>query len=362
MSSETVLQVRGLKKYFPIKKGILKRTVGWIRAVDDVSFAVREGQTLGLVGESGCGKTTTGRCVLRLYEPTSGSIQFRLDDELQDIVDFDHAQMKRVRQKMQIIFQDPFSSLDPRMTVHDIVAEPLLINRIGDRAQRTARVEELLEMVGLNAAQLNRYPHEFSGGQRQRIGIARALALNPDVIVCDEPVSALDVSVQAQVLNLLMDLQDRLNLAYLFIAHDLSVVEYISQRVVVMYLGKIVEIADATDLYQSPRHPYTEALLGAIPIPDPLAKRIRKPLSGTVPSAANPPSGCNFRTRCPYVQDLCAREEPPLAEISDNRYVACHFADDLDLTGFSRHQTNGLPIHAAPPYIDSRATPEGGVG
>jgi oligopeptide/dipeptide ABC transporter ATP-binding protein len=361
MSSRTVLQVRGLKKYFPIKKGILKRTVGWIRAVDDVSFSVPEGQTLGLVGESGCGKTTTGRCILRLYEPTAGSIQFRLDDELQDIVHFDHAEMRRVRQRMQIIFQDPFSSLDPRMTVHDIIAEPLLINRIGDRAERSARVEELLEMVGLNVAQLNRYPHEFSGGQRQRIGIARALALNPEVIVCDEPVSALDVSVQAQVLNLLMDLQDRLNLTYLFIAHDLSVVEYISKRVVVMYLGKIVEIADADDLYQSPRHPYTEALLGAIPIPDPLAKRARKPLTGTVPSAANPPSGCNFQTRCPYVQDICEREEPPLAKISDNRYVACHFADELNLTGFSRLYTNGIPNHAMPSHTGPGAAAKSGL-
>ena len=351
MSNETVLQVNGLKKYFPIKKGIFRRTVGWIRAVDDVSFAVPEGQTLGLVGESGCGKTTTGRCILRLYEPTAGSILYRLDDQLEDIVGFDYAQMKRVRQKMQIIFQDPFSSLDPRMTVHDIIAEPLRINRIGARMQQTERVEELLEMVGLNLSQMNRYPHEFSGGQRQRIGIARALALNPEVIVCDEPVSALDVSVQAQVLNLLMDLQERLNLTYLFIAHDLSVVEYISQRVVVMYLGKIVEIADATDLYISPRHPYTEALLGAIPIPDPLAKRTRKPLAGTVPSAANPPSGCNFRTRCPYVQDVCAREEPPLTEVTGNRYVACHFADELDLTGFSSGQTQGLPIHSALPNL-----------
>ena len=326
MSSDTVLQVEGLKKYFPIRKGILKRTVGWIRAVDDVSFSVSESQTLGLVGESGCGKTTTGRCILRLYEPTAGAIRYRLDGRLEDIVGFDHDEMRRVRQKLQIIFQDPFSSLDPRMTVHDIIAEPLRINRIGTRAQQSERVEELLDMVGLNAAQMNRYPHEFSGGQRQRIGIARALALNPEVIVCDEPVSALDVSVQAQVLNLLMDLQERLNLAYLFIAHDLSVVEYISRRVVVMYLGKIVEIADATDLYESPRHPYTEALLGAIPIPDPLAKRVRKPLSGTVPSAANPPSGCNFRTRCPYVQELCAIEEPPLTEL---RAIARSLATSL---------------------------------
>ena len=262
MSSETVLQVTGLKKYFPIRKGLFKRTVGWIRAVDDVSLSVMEGQTLGLVGESGCGKTTTGRCILRLYEPTAGSILYRLDGRLENIVGFNHAEMKRVRQKMQIIFQDPFSSLDPRMTVHDIIAEPLRINRVGSRAQQSHRVEELLDLVGLNAAQMNRYPHEFSGGQRQRIGIARALALNPEVIVCDEPVSALDVSVQAQVLNLLMDLQERLNLAFLFIAHDLSVVEYISERVVVMYLGKIVEIADATDLYESPRHPYNGGASG----------------------------------------------------------------------------------------------------
>ncbi len=358
MSSETVLQVSGLKKYFPIRKGILKRTVGWVRAVDDVSFVVSKGQTLGLVGESGCGKTTTGRCILRLHEPTAGAIRYRLDDRLHDIVGFNQAEMKRVRQKMQIIFQDPFSSLDPRMTVHDIIAEPLRINRIGTREEQSARVEALLDMVGLNVAQMNRYPHEFSGGQRQRIGIARALALNPEVIVCDEPVSALDVSVQAQVLNLLMDLQEQLNLTYLFIAHDLSVVEYVSQRVVVMYLGKIVEIADATDLYESPRHPYTEALLGAIPIPDPLAKRTRKPLTGSVPSAANPPSGCNFRTRCPYVQNVCASEEPPLTALPGDRYVACHFADELDLAGFSRGGRRGLPLHSALPNKDSGFTLE----
>ena len=359
MSSDTVLQIDGLKKYFPIRKGIFKRTVGWIRAVDDVSFAVSAGQTLGLVGESGCGKTTTGRCILRLYEPTAGSIRYRLDDRLEDIVGFNHAEMKQVRQKMQIIFQDPFSSLDPRMTVHDIIAEPLRINRIGTRAQQSERVEELLDLVGMHAAQMNRYPHEFSGGQRQRIGIARALALNPELIVCDEPVSALDVSVQAQVLNLLMDLQERLNLAFLFIAHDLSVVEYISQRVVVMYLGKIVEIAEATALYQSPRHPYTEALLGAIPIPDPLAKRTRKPLTGTVPSAANPPSGCNFRTRCAYAQDLCAREEPPLKQVAGDRSVACHFAEELALTGFASGAASRLPIHSALPTLNPSPTGEG---
>ena len=359
MSSETVLQVHELKKYFPIRKGIFKRTVGWIRAVDDVSFELSAGQTLGLVGESGCGKTTTGRCILRLYEPTAGSIRFRLDDKLENIVGFNHAEMKRVRQKMQIIFQDPFSSLDPRMTAHDIIAEPLRINRIGARAQQSERVEELLDLVGLNTAQMNRYPHEFSGGQRQRIGIARALALNPEVIVCDEPVSALDVSVQAQVLNLLMDLQERLNLTYLFIAHDLSVVEYISKRVVVMYLGKIVEIADADDLYQSPRHPYTEALLGAIPIPDPLAKRTRKPLTGTVPSAANPPSGCNFRTRCAYAQDLCAREEPPLTQVAGDRSVACHFADELELTGFTRGGRSRLPLHSTLPDLSAASSAQG---
>ena len=359
MPSETVLQVDGLKKYFPIRKGILKRTVGWIRAVDDVSFAVTEGQTLGLVGESGCGKTTTGRCIVRLYEPTAGAIRFRLDGQLEDIVGFNHAEMKRVRQNMQIIFQDPFSSLDPRMTVGDIVAEPLRINRIGTRDQQSERVAELLDLVGLNAAQMSRYPHEFSGGQRQRIGIARALALNPEVIVCDEPVSALDVSVQAQVLNLLMELQERLKLAYLFIAHDLSVVEYISKRVVVMYLGKIVEIADAKDLYQSPRHPYTEALLGAIPIPDPLAKRTRKPLTGTVPSAANPPSGCNFRTRCSYAQELCARKDPPLTQVGGDRSVACHFADELELTGFAGGGRSSLPVPAALPNVNRGSARDG---
>lgn len=331
-----ILKVDNLTKHFPIKKGLLKRTVGWVRAVDDISFFIRAGETLGMVGESGCGKTTAGRCILRLYEPTSGSINFRINGEMKDLTHLNQQQMKQARRDLQLIFQDPFSSLDPRMSVRDIVAEPLKLNKAGTKEEQAERVKGLLELVGLNVAQMNRYPHEFSGGQRQRIGIARALALNPRLVVCDEPVSALDVSVQAQVLNLLMDLQQELKLTYLFIAHDLSVVEYISDRVVVMYLGKIVEAASSDDIYQSPKHPYTEALLSAIPVADPRATRQRKLLSGTVPNPASPPSGCNFHTRCPYAEKICQQQDPPLIrlETKSERYVACHFATELSLTGF----------------------------
>lgn len=334
---ENLLQVERLLMHFPIRKGLLRRTVGYVKAVDDVSFFIREGETLGLVGESGCGKTTVGRSILRLYEPTGGAVRYRLNGEPVDLLQLDDRAMRQARRQLQIIFQDPFSSLDPRMSVRDIVAEPLRINRIGSKAQQTERVAELLEKVGLNTAQMNRYPHEFSGGQRQRLGIARALTLNPRLIVCDEPVSALDVSVQAQVLNLLMDLQREFHLTYLFIAHDLSVVEYISDRVAVMYLGKIVEVAESDQIYRAPKHPYTEALLSAIPVPDPRAKKQRKVLQGSVPDPSNPPSGCNFHTRCPYAQEICRREEPPLVRVEGEaeRYAACHFVSELELMGAS---------------------------
>jgi len=310
--------------------------VGHVRAVDDVSFEIRRGETLGLVGESGCGKTTTGRCLLRLIEPTSGSVRYNLSGSLLDITQMSPEELRPVRRELQIMFQDPFSSLDPRMSVRDIIAEPLLLQHIGTNTERTERVAEIMQRVGLDTIVMNRYPHEFSGGQRQRIGIARSLILNPRLIVCDEPVSALDVSVQAQVLNLLMDLQDEFGLTYLFIAHDLRVVQYISDRVVVMYLGKVAEIAGAEDLYKSPRHPYTEALLGAIPVANPRVKRQRRLLEGSVPSPAYPPSGCYFHTRCPYAREICSIEAPALVELKEqpDRLVACHLAGDLRLEGY----------------------------
>jgi len=333
---DVILEVRNLRKYFPIRRGLIRRTVGYVRAVDDVSFFIREGETLGLVGESGCGKTTTGRCIVRLYEPTAGSVHFGLNGQMQDLATLSQEEMKPVRRQLQIVFQDPFSSLDPRMSVRDIIGEPLRLQRIGTRSEQTERIAEMMERVGLDASLMNRYPHEFSGGQRQRIGIARSLILQPRVVICDEPVSALDVSVQAQVLNLLMDLQQEFGLTYLFIAHDLKVVEYISNRVVVMYLGKVVEIADSDDLYKSPKHPYTEALLAAIPVANPRYRRERRLLEGTVPSPANPPSGCYFHTRCPYARGICREEAPELERLPNDRerYVACHLSEDLQLEGF----------------------------
>lgn len=336
IDENVILEVKGLKKYFPIKKGVFRRVVGHVKAVDGVDFFIREGETLGLVGESGCGKSTTGRCIIKLMEPTAGEINFRKDGEYKDIISAEKEELKEIRQDIQIVFQDPFSSLDSRMSVRDIIAEPLKVNKIGTRKERTERVEELLERVGLNSYQMNRYPHEFSGGQRQRIGVARALALNPRLIICDEPVSALDVSVQAQVLNLFEDLQDEFGFTYLFIAHDLSVIEHISERVMVMYLGKMVEIADSNSIYQEPQHPYTEALLGSIPVGDPRSNKERIPLPGNVPDPSDPPSGCNLHPRCPYAKDKCSQEEPELIELPDkeDHYVSCLYAKELDLKGY----------------------------
>ncbi|MCZ6472776.1 MAG: dipeptide ABC transporter ATP-binding protein [SAR324 cluster bacterium] len=315
-----LLEVENLKKHFPIKKGLLARTVGNVYAVDGISFSIAEGETLGLVGESGCGKSTTGKTILRLIEPTAGKI--KLNGE--DITNISKSEMRPYRRDMQIIFQDPYSSLNPRMSAGSIVGEPLIIHKIASGKEREERVSALFERVGLRPEQMRSYPHEFSGGQRQRIGIARALALNPKLIIGDEPVSALDVSIQAQVINLLMDLQEEFKLSYLFIAHDLAVVEHISHRIAVMYLGKIVEITDKRTLFTNPLHPYTEALLLAVPIPDPSIKRDKRILQGDVPSPINPPPGCHFHTRCPYVEDRCKVEEPVLKEVSKGHWVSCH--------------------------------------
>ena len=328
-----LLEVKGLRKYFPIRKGFFRRVAGHVRAVDGVDFFIREGETLGLVGESGCGKTTTGRTILRAYEPTAGEVWFRTNSEMINVFQVPKNEMKALRREMQIIFQDPFSSLNPRMTVMDIVSEPLRIHGIAKGAELKSLVRELLEAVGLKTQHMNRYPYAFSGGQRQRIGVARALALRPKLIICDEPVSALDVSVQAQTLNLLEDLQKEFGLTYLFIAHDLSVVEHISSRVAVMYLGVIVELASAEDLYDNPLHPYTEALLSAVPRTDPDHVSQRIVLEGDVPSPANPPSGCKFHPRCRYSQGVCETESPEWRELSNDHWVACHRADELSLVG-----------------------------
>ena len=331
--SSTLLEVRNLKKYFPIQKGILRRIVGQVKAVDGLDLEIYQGETLGLVGESGCGKTTTGRLILRAMEPTAGEVRFRRDGSLVDITKLPLSEMKVLRRDMQIIFQDPFSSLNPRMTVFDLVSEPLVIHGLAHGAELRTQVRELLEAVGLKAQHMNRYPYAFSGGQRQRIGIARALALRPKLIVADEPVSALDVSIQAQVINLLEDLQKEFGLTYLFIAHNLSVVEHISNRVAVMYLGKIVELASAETLYAEPLHPYTEALLSAVPYADPDHKTQRIILTGDVPSPANPPAGCKFHPRCRYAQAICRQEEPALRAVQPGHLTACHFAEELTLAG-----------------------------
>ncbi len=322
--AEPLLRVENLAKHFPVKGGLFSREVDHVRAVDGVSFTIEAGETLGLVGESGCGKSTTGRCILRLIEPTSGEVWF----EGRNVTAMGDNELRLLRRDMQIIFQDPYASLNPRMTVGAIVGEALTIHALAKNAREyDDRVVELLETVGLHADHMRRYPHEFSGGQRQRIGIARALAVSPKLIICDEPVSALDVSVQAQVINLLEDLQKKFNLTYHFVAHDLSVVEHISTRVAVMYLGRIVEIASAHELYTSPKHPYTEALLSAVPIPDPTVKRKRIVLAGDVPNPIRPPAGCHFHPRCPRAFERCSREAPVLKEVADGRMAACHLND-----------------------------------
>lgn len=329
-----ILEVKDLKLHFPIQRGLLQRVVGHVKAVDGVSFKLRDGEVLGLVGESGCGKTTVGRTILRLYDPTSGEIWYhRKNGERVNLASINQKQMKPLRRDMRMIFQDPFSSLNPRLTVKDIISEPLEIHGIARGKAAEKRVAELMESVGLNPALMRRYPHEFSGGQRQRIGLARTLSLNPRLIVADEPVSALDVSVQAQVLNLLQELQAKLGLTLIFVAHDLSVVEHISDRIAVMYVGKIVEMADTDELLRKPKHPYTEALLSAIPAADPDIKVDRIQLKGEVPSPANPPSGCIFHTRCRYVQEVCSQKVPDLTEVEPGHFASCHFAKELNLRG-----------------------------
>ncbi len=325
-ASEPLVSVRNLKKYFPVRGGMFSRSHANVHAIDDISFDVYAGETFGLVGESGCGKTTTGRVMLRLEDRTSGDVLF----EGKSIFELKGEALRRQRRNMQIIFQDPYSSLNPRMTVGEIVGEPLSVHRIASGKERENRVRELLETVGLSGYHLKRYPHEFSGGQRQRIGIARALALHPKLIVCDEPVSALDVSIQSQVLNLLNDLQQKFGLTYVFIAHGLNVVKHMSTRVGVMYLGKLVELADSKELFARPQHPYTEALMSAIPVPNPELKRERIVLEGDVPSPVNPPKGCRFHTRCPYAQEICRQEEPPLIDLGDGHFTACHFRKVMD--------------------------------
>jgi peptide/nickel transport system ATP-binding protein len=333
-----LLDVRNLRKFFPIRRGVLRKVVGYVRAVDDVTFYVNQGETLSLVGESGCGKTTTSRCILRALDPTQGQVFFRAEDgNTVDVAAMPKSQLQPLRRQMQMIFQDPFSSLNPRMTLLDIVGEPLLVHGEKNANKRTERVAELLNLVGLRPEYMRRYPHAFSGGQRQRIGIARALALNPRLVVADEPVSALDVSVQAQILNLMLELQEKLGLTYLFVAHDLSVVKHISERVAVMYVGRIVETAPTEEIFAAPRHPYTEALMSSVPKPDPRLRSQRIILEGEVADPANPPSGCYFHPRCRYATDICKEKTPIQEEITPRHFVSCHRAHEITLKGVVRN-------------------------
>ncbi len=333
---DNLLVVQNLRKFFPITRGFLKRVVGHVRAVDDVSFTIKQGETLGLVGESGCGKTTTSRCIMRAIDPSSGEILYRTEDgQIIDIAAIGKGPLRELRKDMQMIFQDPFTSLNPRMSLLDIVGEPLLVHGERSMRVRSERVAELLRLVGLRPEYMRRFPHAFSGGERQRIGIARALALNPRLVVADEPVSALDVSVQAQVINLLSDLQEQLNLTYLFVAHDLSVVRHISDRVAVMYVGKMVELSETEELFNNPKHPYTSALLQSVPIPDPKVRKARFILEGEVASPANPPSGCYFHPRCAFAIDVCRTDPPEFREDFPGHLVSCHRSKDLDLPGLS---------------------------
>jgi peptide/nickel transport system ATP-binding protein len=333
-SRPPLLQVSGLQKFFPIRKGFLKRTVGHVRAVDDVTFHIDEGETLGLVGESGCGKTTTARCILRAIEPTAGEVSMRVaDGSVVEMGALRRAELRALRREMQMIFQDPFTSLNPRMTLLDLVGEPLLVHGLRSRREREDRVADLLRRVGLRPEYMRRFPHAFSGGERQRIGIARALALHPRLVVADEPVSALDVSVQAQILNLLLDLQAEFGLTYLFVAHDLSVVRHISSRVAVMYVGRMVEVAETTELFSRPKHPYTAALLSAVPEPDPRLRSQRIVLQGEVANPASPPGGCYFHPRCPHAIELCRTQAPAWQELAPGHFVGCHRAGELQLAG-----------------------------
>ena len=336
-TKKPLLEVKNLKKSFPIKKGFLRRTVGQVHAVDDVSFSIAEGETVSLVGESGCGKTTTVKSIMRAINPDDGQVLFRTsDDETVDLADLSLSEIRPYRRNIQMIFQDPFSSLNPRMNIFQLISEPLVVNRVGSHEEREDRVSELLRQVGLRPEYMQRFPHAFSGGQRQRIGIARALAMNPRLIVADEPVSGLDVSVQAQVLNLMMDLQDELGLTYMFVSHDLSVVNQISDRVVVMYVGRVVEVGTPQELFHNPKHPYTSALISALPITDPKQRGKRPVLQGEIANPSNPPSGCYFHPRCPFAVDLCKVEAPPLQKSSSGRLVSCHRVDEIELVGATK--------------------------